>query len=178
MNRDGIASNLRDAYSHLIRKKVLEYLDSISAKFVHTYIGFHSEVSTTDLLSDLLERKIKIAVPVIQGESSTQFLTHSLLQANEKLLPGKFGVLEPADVREIPLEGLDAVIIPIVAFDGFGMRLGYGKGYYDRFLATLPKQIPRIGLAFSIQEVEKIPILPHDELINFVITEQSIFFFK
>jgi len=169
---------MRDAYSQLIRKKTIEYLDSISARFVHSYIGFRSEVATHGIIEDLFERGVKVAVPVVRGESDKEHMVHSLLENPSHLQPGKFGVPEPVNAKEISTSDLDAVLIPIVAFDGFGMRLGYGKGYYDRFLSVLPPKIRRIGLAFSIQEMDKIPMMSHDELINNVITEQSNFFFK
>jgi 5-formyltetrahydrofolate cyclo-ligase len=176
--RNAIPQNMRDAYSHLIRKKIIEYLDSISAKFVHTYIGFGSEVATHGIIKDLLQRNIKVAVPVMRGEKNSERMIHSLLENLDHLESGKFNVPEPTNIKEVSLDTLDAVIIPIVAFDGFGMRLGYGKGFYDRFLSVLDIKINRIGLAFSIQEMDKIPILSHDQLMNSLITENSHFFFK
>ncbi|MFI5263257.1 MAG: 5-formyltetrahydrofolate cyclo-ligase [Candidatus Kapaibacterium sp.] len=172
--RDGIPADIRDAYSQLIRKKTVEFLESISARFVHSYIGFRSEVVTKGIIEDLLERGINLVVPVVRQEK----MVHSLLEDLDQLCPGNFGVPEPVNVKEISLTGLDAVIIPVVAFDGFGMRLGYGKGYYDRFLTELPSKVRRIGLAFSNQEMDIIPIMSHDQLMNITITEQSTFFFK
>ncbi len=176
--REGIPPDMRDAYSQIICKKTIEHLDSISARFVHVYIGFRSEVLTGALIRDLQERQIKIAVPIVRGEAKKEQMLHSVFENPGRLRSGKFGIPEPEDVKEVSISDLDAVIIPIVAFDGFGMRLGYGKGYYDRFLSVLPAETTRIGLAFSIQEVDKIPIMSHDELINYVITEQSTFFFE
>lgn len=172
--RNGIPKDTRDAFSQFIRKKTIEYLDSISARFVHTYIGFQSEVGTRGIIEDLFEYGIKVAVPVVRQEH----LMSSLLEDLDILQEGEFGVPEPNNVKEVSIKGIDAILIPIVAFDGFGMRLGYGKGYYDRFLSTLPLSVRRIGLAFSIQEMDKIPRMPHDQLINNIITEQSQFFFE
>ena len=175
--RNDIPAEMRDAYSQIIRKKIIAYLDSISAKFVHTYIGFGSEVGTRRIIDDLFERNIKVAVPVTKSEGKAQQMIHSHIESLDSLSTGKFGVPEPENIKEIPIEKLDVVIIPIVAFDGLGMRLGYGKGFYDRFLSTLPKEIRRIGIAFSIQEMDKIPKMPHDQLINNIISEQSNFIF-
>ncbi len=176
--RDAMPLSDRDAYSQIIRKKTIEYLDSISAKFIHCYIGFRSEVQTNGILQDILDRNIKIAVPIIQGDGSSQHMIQSSLENLDHLRVGKFGVPEPEDIKAISLEGLDAVIMPVVAFDGLGMRLGYGKGFYDKFLSSLTPYSKRIGLAFSLQELEEIPKFPHDELINIAITEQSKFFFE
>ena len=157
--------------------KTIEYLDSISAKFVHTYIGFQSEVDTYKIIEELFHRNIPVAVPLIRGDGKDQHMIHSLIEDLRFLHPGKFGVPEPDNVKEVSVLDIDAVLIPIVAFDGLGMRLGYGKGYYDRFLSTLPKKVKRLGLAFSIQEVDEIPRMSHDELINNIFTEQSNFIF-
>jgi len=172
--REGIPVNIRDAYSQLIRKKVLAYLDSISAKKVHTYIGFNSEVATRRIIEDLLEKGITVVVPVAGKED----MRHSLLTDLRDLVPGNFRVPVPKQINEASVADIDAILIPIVAFDGNGMRLGYGKGFYDRFLSTLSPKIKRIGLAFSIQEMEQIPKYSHDELINIAFTEQSDFFFN
>ena len=178
VGREAIPVHLRDAFSQLIRKKTIEYLDSISAKFVHTYLSFRSEVSTAGIIEDLFERGVKVAVPIVRGEPNEEYMVHSLLKDLDHFRPGKFGVPEPENVEEVSISDLDAVIIPIVAFDGFGMRLGYGKGYYDRFLSPLPTEVRRIGLAFSSQEMDIIPMLSHDQLMNIIITEQSNFILK
>jgi 5-formyltetrahydrofolate cyclo-ligase len=176
--RNAIPQNMRDAYSQLIRKKLLSYLDSIPVKFIHTYISFGSEVGTRGIIEDLFERKIKVVVPLTRGEKNNKHMVHSLLENLDDLEPGKFGVPEPRIIDEVSLSGLDAVITPIVAFDGFGMRLGYGKGFYDRFLSGLDHKTKKIGVAFSIQELDQIPMLSHDQLMNSLITEKSHFFFE
>lgn len=167
---------MRDAYSQLIRKKTVDFLDSISVRYVHSYISFHSEVGTYGIIEDLLQRKIKVAVPIVGGEPGNESMHHSLIDDLDHLKPGKFGVPEPVSLKENFDLDFDAVLLPVVAFDGEGMRLGYGKGYYDRFLASISPKIMRIGLAFSVQEMDKIPIMSHDQLMNYIITEQSVFF--
>ena len=103
-----------------------------------------------------------------------QFLAHTEIKGLTALRRGAFGLDEPVERTPSTLESLDAVIIPIAAFDRRGTRLGYGKGFYDRFLHDLPRSIPRIGLAFAVQEVASIPDLPHDEPLDYVITEREI----
>ncbi len=176
--RDGISQDILDAYSQLIRKRIIHYLDTISAKCVHIYLGFRSEVRTHGIIEDLFERNIRVAVPITKGGNGSEHLVHCLLEKNSEIHPGKFGVPEPVVVNEISQEEIDAVILPVVAFDGSGVRLGYGKGYYDRFLKGLGAEPDRIGLAFSLQEMDKIPMLSHDQLMYSIITEQTHFFFK
>ena len=117
---------------------------------------------------------MKVVVPAVRNN----VMIHCLIENLENLKPGNFGVPEPEAVHEATVNNIDAVIIPIVAFDGFGMRLGYGKGFYDRFLSTLPHNIERVGLAFSLQEVDSIPMFSHDQLMKNIFTEQTNFFFK
>lgn len=169
---------MRDAYSQLIRKKTIELLDAISARYVHSYLSFRSEVLTRGIIEDLFERNINVAVPILRGESGNESMHFSLIDHLENIKPGTYGVPEPNSLKEYSESDFDAVLLPIVAFDGKGMRLGYGKGYYDRFLASLSPKVRRIGLAFSIQEMDLIPKMSHDQLMNNVITEQSVFFFK
>jgi 5-formyltetrahydrofolate cyclo-ligase len=175
--RNAIPENMREAYSQLIRKRTIEFLNSHRIKFIHTYIGFQSEVQTRGIIQDCFERGIKVAVPIVRGEGTNQHMIHSLLENLDNLRPGKFGVPEPEIVKEVSVD-VDAIIIPVVAFDGFGMRLGYGKGFYDKLLATFSPKINRIGLAFSPQEMDMIPMLSHDQLMNVIITEKLNFFFK
>ncbi len=176
--RNSISEEMRMEYSQRIRKKTIDFLDSISAEFVHTYISFNSEVGTHGIIEDLFKRNIKVAVPITTIDANTPHMIHSRLDNLESLRSGKFGVPEPNKTHEISIEKLDAVIIPIVAFDVFGMRLGYGKGFYDKFLSQIPTKVRRIGLAFSIQQVGKIPRFSHDQLIKNIITEQSNFILK
>jgi 5-formyltetrahydrofolate cyclo-ligase len=89
------------------------------------------------------------------------------------LQTGAFGLDEPIARDAADLAGLDAVIVPMVAFDRQGSRLGYGKGFYDAFLRELPRETKRIGLAFAVQEVPHIPVLSHDEPIGRIITESE-----
>jgi 5-formyltetrahydrofolate cyclo-ligase len=100
-------------------------------------------------------------------------LVHTEITHLNDLKSGSFGLEEPSLRGPAALEGLDAVIVPMVAFDRRGSRLGYGKGFYDAFLGGLPSETKRIGLAFALQEVTHIPLLPHDIAVGRIITESE-----
>ena len=90
-------------------------------------------------------------------------------------MPGPFGLSQP--VAESPLvevELVDAVIIPGVAFDACGRRLGYGGGYYDRLLPSLGAGCTRIGFAFAEQILAEIPAEPHDAVVDLVVTQNGV----
>ncbi|MEI8135502.1 MAG: 5-formyltetrahydrofolate cyclo-ligase [bacterium] len=176
--RNGLPQNLRDAYSQLIRKRVVAHLESVGASTVHCYLNFGSEVITTGIISDLIERRITVVVPIIRKQGEAEVMSHSILRTLDNLHSGTFGIPEPDTVEEVSRSNFDAVLMPVVAYDGDGMRLGYGRGFYDRFLTTLGTKTPKVGLAFSQQELDKIPMLSHDQLMSSLVNENSNFIFK
>lgn len=118
-------------------------------------------------------------VPVVEHNGKaehvqTDRLVHTEIRAITGLTKGRFGLEEPIEREPSSLDALDAVIVPIAAFDRRGTRLGYGKGFYDVFLRELPRSVERIGLAFSAQQVDHIPALPHDEPLDRIVTEHEI----
>ena len=90
------------------------------------------------------------------------------------LKKNKFGILEPADTSKIfNKEDIDLVIMPGVAFDRSGNRVGYGGGYYDKFLCEMSSDIPTIALAYNIQILKELPSEKHDIKVDMVITEKE-----
>lgn len=171
--RDALSESVRREASARITAELSRLLLSSNARFVHCYISFRSEVETRSLIEDMLSRGLRVVVPVVEGDGSGNTLIHSELHDLRKLRTGAFGLPEPEGRIAISLEALDVVIVPMVAFDRQGTRLGYGKGFYDRFLQQLPHEVQRIGLAFGVQEVAHIPVLPHDERVATIITEKE-----
>lgn len=88
------------------------------------------------------------------------------------LSPGAFGILEPAASRPVPLESIDLLVVPGVAFDLEGHRLGYGRGCYDRVLSGCRSGLEKVGLAYEFQVVEKLPVAGHDCRISRLVTER------
>jgi len=113
-----------------------------------------------------------ILLPVTDKKNSMNFVSW---KRDEALFVNKFGILEPSKTKEkIP----DVMLIPIMAFDKNKYRLGYGKGYYDRYLSKYFKQFKNIltvGVAFSFQRHHKLPINKNDVRLNFIITEKGIY---
>jgi len=137
---------------------------------VMVYVSKPLEVSTHEILEDLIGRKKKVIVPIIQQETRT--LRLSCLTDTSCLVASTFQVMEPIG-NEVPAHPRDvrAVIVPMLAFDRTGHRLGYGAGYYDRFLENNPHPL-KIGLAFSCQETSA---LPSDDIrMDVIITEDEI----
>ena len=139
---------------------------------VMVYSSKELEVNTRSLIGDLLASGNPVIVPIIVREDVS--LRLSYLKDPSVLVQSTFGVPEPIG-SEIPARAgeVDTIILPMLGFDRRGSRLGYGAGYYDRFLARNPR-IRRIGIAFACQEAEEIPCDANDIHMNLIITEDGI----
>jgi 5-formyltetrahydrofolate cyclo-ligase len=172
--RDRMTPDIRHESSLTIAEKLTGFIEARNFKFIHCYISFRSEVETRDFIEAEIKSGTRVVVPIVEELDGKQFLIHSEISGLTNLKKGTFGLDEPVERTPSSLESLDAVIVPITAFDRRGTRLGYGKGFYDKFLRELPKSVVRIGLAFSGQEVESIPKFPHDESLDIIVTEREI----
>jgi 5-formyltetrahydrofolate cyclo-ligase len=136
------------------------------------YVSKPLEVDTHCLLQELLKKRRRIVVPIIEKETKT--LRLSYLTDPGHLVSSTFQVMEPiGNERSARPEDVKAVIVPMLAFDDRGHRLGYGAGYYDRFLCNYP-HITKIGLAFSCQHTQEVPADANDIGMDFIITEEGI----
>lgn len=166
----------------LSRKEVYERSASIvdnllslpeffSSDVVHTYISSkNNEVDTHELIRILLRQKKKVIVPV--ADTDTKTLKHSVLLSLSELVGGAYGILVPRMLRPFSARDLQVVVLPALAVDRSGNRLGFGAGYYDRFLTAV--NVPAIALAYDFQIVEKIPAETTDIPVSFVVTENEI----
>lgn len=140
---------------------------------VMVYVSKPPEVNTGTLISALIAQGGRVIVPIIERE--TVSLRLSYLDDPSVLVDSTFHVPEPIG-SEIPArpEEIAVAIIPVLGFDRHGNRLGYGAGYYDRFLEKNPN-ITRIGLAFACQEITVIPCDANDVKIDIIVTENGVF---
>lgn len=141
---------------------------------VLVYCAKEPEVETFWFIRYLINRGIPVIVPIIQKEDTS--LRLSFLEDTACLVPSTFHVPEPVG-SEIPADPQDVTtaIIPMLGFDRSGGRLGYGAGYYDRFLSG-NGHIKTIGVAFSNQETEKLPLDVNDIGMDIVVTEEGILY--
>lgn len=144
---------------------------------IMTYVDFGKEVRTVPLISGLLRQGKQIVVPYCEDGEIQLFLLKNLSQ----LAPGYFGILEPkielrrlSEYRIRP-EELQMIIVPGVAFDSKGGRVGRGKGFYDRFLAKTLESTLKIGFAFDFQIFEQVPMSEYDHFLNIVVSENNIY---
>jgi 5-formyltetrahydrofolate cyclo-ligase len=137
------------------------------------YVSLPDEAPTDAILESCFATGAVVCVPRVVGDA----LALHLVRSRAELAVGAFGILEPsADVPECPPDGTDCVIIPGLAFDATGGRVGRGKGFYDRFLAHVPARMPRIALAREWQIFPSVPSDAHDARMNWIVTpERTIF---
>jgi 5-formyltetrahydrofolate cyclo-ligase len=166
--REKLSPDERHQKSLRISNHVLEILNG---ETVMVYGSKEMEVNTSALIKALLERGNPVIVPVIVRADIS--LRLSYLRDISALVPSTFGVPEPIG-SEIPAnpEDIDVIILPMLGFDRKGGRLGYGAGYYDRFLERNP-EIRKIGIAFACQEAETVPVDEKDIRMNLIITENG-----
>jgi 5-formyltetrahydrofolate cyclo-ligase len=161
------------AKSGEIVRRLTELRELRDASTLMVFLSFGSEVLTDDLLRWGWDAGKRIVVPRCRPEC--RGLTPCLLHSFAELGTGHYGIREPnaGIIRTVLREEIDAVLVPAVAFDRRGYRVGYGGGYYDRFLLEVPRAA-RIGAAFSCQIVADIPVDSHDVPADRIVTEQEI----
>ena len=167
----------KDELSRRICAKFAALPEYRAAASVLFYVDFGNEVRTQPLLTTALAQRKRIAVPYCLDDRLELFL----LEGIDELASGTFGIPEPrvalralAD-RRVHVSGLDLIMVPGVAFDRRGGRLGHGKGYYDKLLQNAPPDTPLVALAFECQVLPEIPMQPHDVYMDKVITEKTIY---
>ena len=193
-SRTGSKTELREAAiryrGELTREKLLELSDRVTknvmsskeyrnSKTIATYVAKNDELETSGIIRHSLAMGKRVLVPVTQTRKND--LTFSELRDYEsELAPGHFGVLEPKVryIRPVPLREAELVLVPLVAWDDKGHRLGYGKGYFDSALSTIGFATMTMGLGFESQRIPNIPQETHDVGLRAVATERRIVYFE
>lgn len=186
-------------YSQNLRKKILLQRDKLSSKelfqksskittflsqiqdirqasVLFIYVHFRSEVQTLSFIQQCLREGKRVTVPVTKvAEKHLEVV--EITNPQTDLLPGYCGIPEPVTLlqenRKRDPTTIDVAIIPGSVFDRKGGRLGYGGGYYDRFLSQQAPQARRIALSFSLQLVDTLVLQPHDQVMDMVVTEEK-----
>lgn len=141
---------------------------------VACYHSTKAEAPTDSIISFLQRKKIRVYLPRITAPGKMEF---KLLKKLARLKKNSYGIYEPsAKTKKASAGDFQIIIIPGVAFDRTGTRLGAGGGYYDRFLAKLPCSIMKTGLAYSCQIARRIPFKKHDIKMDNIITEKGVIY--
>ena len=145
-------------------------IDKLNFKSIGGYYPSNYEIDDLNILDFLEKKNFKVSLPVIRKDNQMNFYKWS---KRDPLKINKFGIPEPVSTKIIYP---DILLVPLVAYDGNLNRLGYGGGFYDRYIEKIEKikNVIKIGLAFSFQKISSIPINQYDKRLDFIVTEKEI----
>lgn len=166
--RNQISSDVKEVHDDLIRQGLRDIVNTRKLKTVHIYLPMKGEIDLFPFIQELLDSGIMVICPKTLPNRE---LEHRVLSSLNDLLEGVMHTFHPKN-PEVYVGEIDVIIIPGLAFDKHGYRLGYGGGYYDDFLAQHPESL-KVGTFYSFQEVEEVPRESHDLAMNMVIKEEK-----
>jgi 5-formyltetrahydrofolate cyclo-ligase len=158
-NKD-LKINPRKFFSILKKKK-------INIKYIGGYYPCNYEIDSLEILNFLRKKKFNISLPIIKKKNQMDFFKWCI---KDPLKINKYGIVETTFSHKVYP---NLLLVPLVAFDRQLNRLGYGGGFYDRYLNKF-KNVKKIGLAFSYQELKKVPVNQYDKKLDLIITEKEI----
>lgn len=170
--RDRLSPAQRTSAAYRIADALLSLDELAGANAVLAHAALPNEIDPAPAIARLRERGVRIAYPRIEspGVLGLHFVTHEL-----DLVPGPFGLAQPSEFSpRMRARDADAILLPGIAFDERGTRLGYGGGYYDRLLPQCRPDCVRIGLGFDEQLLAEIPAEEHDEHVDIIVTPSRV----
>ena len=169
--RDALTADEVAAASGAIRERIVTSPFYAEAGCINCYVSFGREVDTHRLINRALGDGKRLSVPLCRKGRQ---LVHREIRSLDDLSPSRFGLLEPTnpDLPEVASSDFDLVLIPGLAFDLSGNRIGFGAGYYDGFLSRT--SAPKVALAYDFQVLDTIPTEPHDVPLDAIITQSRI----
>jgi 5-formyltetrahydrofolate cyclo-ligase len=168
--RNGIDPHRREVWSSAIVGAVHELPELVAARTVTAYLSFGSEIPTAELIAIFDEEAKRVGVPVVREKE----IVMVAFKPGDPTARSEYRMPEPAAGEEIPPLEVDALVIPGLAFDRGGFRLGYGGGFYDRYLRRTRPDALRVGIGFSEQVVEEVPHADADEPVDRIVTQDGV----
>ncbi len=167
--RAQVSPQVRAEFAASLAREGASFAQSHGARIISLYTAIRTEADPAALLARLAAAGRATALPVTQARGEP--LVFRRWQPGDPLVRGPWGIGEPAP--QLPACAPDLLFMPLAAFDRHGHRIGYGAGHYDRALAQLRvhQNVIAVGVAFSVQEVAALPQEPHDQSLDFVVTE-------
>lgn len=169
----------RASGNRAICQGVLERLNELPPCTVAAYLAFDGEPDLAGVFPHLLEAGFRLALPFIEGHGDDSRMVFRYWRPEDSLARNRMGFHEPHLGETVATEDLGVILLPLVAWDQSGARLGMGAGYYDRALEPLRHSATplRIGIAFDVQESARIPLDPHDVPLHELISDSRRFTF-
>ena len=175
--RRNLDPNARQSADRAIHRTLIELVESTACASLSAFVSFDGEPDLGPTLNVLSRRGVRIALPVIVDAPETPRLQFCNWDPSMPLARNFFGIDEPGSGDVVPPGDLDLVLLPLVAWDECGHRLGMGAGYYDRALASVVdcSRPLRVGIAYALQQADRLPADPWDVRLHQVITENGRF---
>jgi 5-formyltetrahydrofolate cyclo-ligase len=171
--RDALEHTQKSDYDKSIFNRLINCDFYNDANIIFTYVSFKSEVDTIKIIDHSLSLGKLICVPKINKHTKSMEVYR--IKGFEDLDKGYFGILEPnEDCREVPADNIDLILLPGLAFDRSGTRIGYGRGFYDRYLTKCKAYVPKIALSYDFQVASKLPSNEFDIKVDAIITNKEI----
>lgn len=159
-------------FSNIVANSIYEMKDYKNAKTIMCFISFANEIDTRKLIETAIKQGKTVVIPITIPE--TKELKVSQILDFSELEKGFYNILTPKEefIRYIDPSTIDLVLVPGVVFAKNGYRIGYGGGYYDRFLSKLDNSIPKFAIGFDLQVVDEVPTESFDIPVDLIITEK------
>ena len=156
-----------------IENRLFDFANFVEANITMLYISCPGEVSSRNIITYCLDYRKIIVLPAFDPQKF-RIRLFKIDNIEKDLKPGSRGMLEPdtARCKPVPVECLDIAIIPGIAFDEKGGRIGSGEGYYDRFIPKLPITTRKVSIAFEDQIIPQVPMESHDKHVDIIITNE------
>ncbi|KEO81560.1 5-formyltetrahydrofolate cyclo-ligase [Tumebacillus flagellatus] len=172
--RQTLSVEARAALDQKILNRLLALPEVQAANTMLVYLDFRAEVSSRGLIEWGIAQGKTVCAPVTIVDERR--LIPVKLRCADDVILGAYDIREPANRSDtVDAEEIDLVVLPGVGFDREGGRLGYGGGYYDRFLPKLKPGTPRIAVAYELQMLDAVPLEPHDARLDAVVTEARVY---
>jgi 5-formyltetrahydrofolate cyclo-ligase len=173
--RQGLSEAERRARSRRVWERLVALSCYQHARTILGYMACDHEVLTDGLMRQAMASGKELILPMVLSDRQDMAL-YAIADLGRDVAPGYRGILEPQPrrTRAVTPEAIELALIPGVAFDLRGGRLGFGAGFYDRLLSRLPGGIPTVGLAFDFQVIPRLPLQSHDMLLGAIVTDNRL----
>lgn len=173
----GMSNDVRAAKTTAIEDRLFDFANFLEANIALLYINTENEVATRKIIKRALNHNKIVVLPAFKQEKR-KVLLMKVDNPESQLKLGPRGVPEPdeAKCKKVPIDCIDIAIVPGIAFDEKGARIGIGMGYYDRLIPELPITTRKVSLAFEEQLLQQIPMEHHDKHIDILVTDRRIIY--
>ena len=170
---EAVGNDKQKELTHIIENRLFEFANFLEAKTALLYISSAGEVATREIIRRSYQYNKIVVLPAFDTEKFQMSLM-KVAKPDADLVTGPRGILEPdpEKCKPVSIDNIDIAIIPGIAFDEKGGRIGSGEGYYDRLIPKLSITTRKVSLAFERQIVPHVPMESHDKHVDIIITEQ------